>query len=251
MTKISVELLRAKFPVEKFTLYGECIVVPGIEFDPDWEVILVDQGYKCVNTDVDGVQVTLVRLKKPAAEGEKVVFKPPAGSSREQGRFVRKGLVTAASVGEFRKEIEQESGLRRVLKGKDTPLGPRWTEVQYKLLMKLWGQHKKVREIAAKFPDRSGHAVTCALARLKNSGAIKPRWVCKRRSKREIVEPPTPQPPVDVPVQVPVPIARPETAEKRGPSVPSISTTISVCINVDCSNKEAVENLLRFLKEVS
>jgi hypothetical protein len=195
------------------------------------------------------VQVTLVPLKKRGGEGEKVVFEPPAGSSREQGRFVRKGLVTAASVGEFRKEIEQESGLRRVLKGKDTPFGPRWTEDQYKLLIKLWEKGGKVNDIAAKFPDRSGHAVTCALQRLKQSGAIKPRWVCKRRSKREIVEPPIPQPAqksVDAPVHPP----EPEQAEKRGPSVPSISTNVNIDVHCDCSNKEAVENLLRFIKEL-
>jgi hypothetical protein len=253
MTKISVDLLRAKFPVQKFTLYGECIVVPGTQFDPDYEAILADQGIKCVNTDVDGVQVTLVRLKKPAGEGEKVVFEPPAGLPGEQGRFVRKGIVTAASVGEFRKEIEQESGLRRVLKGKDTPLGPRWTEVQYKLLMKLWGQHKKVREIAEKFPDRSGHAVACALARLKNRGAIKPRWVCKG-SKREIpAEPSTPQPSVHTPVDTPMSpetIAGPGPAEKRQPLVPSISTVVNINVHCDCSNYESVKILLAFLKEV-
>jgi hypothetical protein len=164
MTKISVELLRAKFPVEKFTLYGECIVVPGIEFDPDWEVILVDQGYKCVNTDVDGVQVTLVRLKKPAAEGEKVVFKPPAGSSREQGRFVRKGLVTAASVGEFRKEIEQESGLRRVLKARwvDCSSGDYRHEWNVETGKNLYQEeHVSQKNLSGETEERVSHTLRC------------------------------------------------------------------------------------------
>lgn len=56
--------------------YGECIVVQGDRFDPDWEAELGDQGFRCHFTDLDMRAVTLVQLKKAVAEG-KVVYVPP------------------------------------------------------------------------------------------------------------------------------------------------------------------------------
>jgi hypothetical protein len=106
--------------------------------------------------------------------------------------------------GRLKAPLESQAGLQRVLKGKDTPLGPHWTEDEYKLLIKLWNERKKVREIAAKFPTRSGHAVGSALCRLKNSGAIKPRWTQKKNrftppappSKPPSTPPSTPEAPI-------------------------------------------------------
>jgi len=203
---MTIEELKAKYPTEKFTLYGECIVVPGTEFDPDFEVDLGEQGFECVNTDIDGEHVTLVQLGKHAGVGKKIVH-----------RLVKRETQTTAHDEISASNIQEQAGLKRVLKGKDSPLGPRWTEDQYKLLIKLWNGHKKLREIATKFPDRSGHAVAAALARLKNSGAIEPRWTQKNRfSKSEI---------------------------GSGESV--------INIRIDCGNVAALEIASKFLMELS
>ena len=75
--KVSIEELKARFgPPLAVAPYGECLVVQGAEFDPDWEVYLGDEGYKCFFTDLDGHPVTLVRLKRVVPEG-KVVYVPP------------------------------------------------------------------------------------------------------------------------------------------------------------------------------
>ena len=34
---ITVDELRQKFPTEAIAPYGDCIVVPGDQFDPGWE----------------------------------------------------------------------------------------------------------------------------------------------------------------------------------------------------------------------
>jgi hypothetical protein len=114
--------------------------------------------------------------------------------------------------GRLKAPLESQAGLQRVLKGKDTPLGPRWTEDDYKLLIKLWNERKKIREIATKFPGRSGHAVGSALGRLKNSGVIKPRWAQKKNrfSKVGAESESAPMQPsldksADTPVDTPVP----------------------------------------------
>jgi hypothetical protein len=215
--------LKERFGVRHVLGRGPCVVIPRGQWNVIWEEGLRGLGVAFeFNVDLPGGdRCTVVRLQAEKL-GEKVVFEPPG----------------------------EEAGLRRVLKGKDTPLGPAWTEDDYKLLIKLWNKKLKVREIAEKFPGRSGHAVAAAVARLKLSGVVKPRWVCKRRSKREIVEPLTPQPSVPTPIDASVPVAGPEPAEKRQPLVPSISTVVNIDVHCDCSNKEAVENLLRFLKEV-
>lgn len=133
------------------------------------------------------------------------------------------------------KETQEKIGLRRVLKGKDTPLGPRWTEDSYRLLIELWLKGKKIREIAAEFPDRSGHAVGAALARLKNSGVIKPRWTQKkdRFEKKQAVG--TPQEPQEHPSE----------------SKPNLVCNLSIHIEAkSASSIKAVLVLLKALREL-
>ena len=60
-----LEDLKLKFPVRDVAPYGNCIVVPGDEFDPDWEAELDEQGYSIIETDFGdpAKPVTLVKLK--------------------------------------------------------------------------------------------------------------------------------------------------------------------------------------------
>jgi hypothetical protein len=277
---ISVDELKQKFPVKDVPPYGECIVILGVEFDPDWETELGDRGYKCINTGIDSKQVTLVQLKKSVVEeGEKVVYVPPATvkaspfqrwSSEEDEKLVelwnakltvkeigakfpsrgetavkdrlsrlrskrkvksrnapQSRRVTMSQSDNVTKSPQEQVGLQRVLKGKDTPLGPRWTEDEYKLLIKLWNERKKIREIAAKFPSRSGHAVGSALGRLKNSGAIKPRWSQKKNRLSKVGAEPEPapmQPSADKSVHAPAPV----TLDKLASDVKGILDVLDV-----------------------
>jgi transposase-like protein len=66
--KLDVEELKKRFSVRTVPPYGQCIVIPGSEFDPDWEVYLDDQGYRCFMTTLDGSPMTLVRLSKKESE---------------------------------------------------------------------------------------------------------------------------------------------------------------------------------------
>jgi hypothetical protein len=73
---ITFEELSARFPVQNVAPYGECVVVPGAEFDPDWEVYLGDQGCRCRFTDLDQRPVVLVQRKNALGAKEIVVYKP-------------------------------------------------------------------------------------------------------------------------------------------------------------------------------
>lgn len=68
MKEFSIEKLKEMFPVQNVAPYGDCVVVPGSKFDPDWEAHLGDQGYKCFPTDLDQKPVTLVQLKPMKAK---------------------------------------------------------------------------------------------------------------------------------------------------------------------------------------
>jgi hypothetical protein len=228
--EITIEQLKEKFPVKNVAPYGNCVVVPGEDFDPDLTVTLWDK-YKltCFDAVLDFKPVTLVQLK-------------PVDSPLEHDDKVTKlqsdhKIATAPP--------PEEAGLQRVLKGgKDTPLGPRWTEDEYKLLIKLWNEQKKVREIAAKFPDRSGHAVVAALARLKNSGAIKSRWTQKKGRFSKIMdraEPPAPSGEKMTLKGSPVPPA---------PSTPVINTSLTIQLNVNCNDGKAVANFLKIIEKL-
>ena len=65
---IKFDELKQRFPIENVPPYGECIIIPGAEFDPDWEGLLDEQGYGCVFTDFGEKRVTLVLTKKRQAE---------------------------------------------------------------------------------------------------------------------------------------------------------------------------------------
>jgi len=76
---ISFEELSQKYPIQNVAPYGACVVVPGAEFDPDWEVALGDQGYRCIMTDLDMRPVTLVQRKDARSnesKDEKLVYAP-------------------------------------------------------------------------------------------------------------------------------------------------------------------------------
>jgi hypothetical protein len=150
---ITLEELKAKFPVRDVRPYGKCIVIPGAEFDPDWEVFLGDQGYKCHMSDIYGKPVTLVKLKRAGeSEGEKEVYQPhrqpPSPWQNPESR---------------------------------------WKAEEDELIIALWNQKQNVLEIHTelrkRFPNRTKYAVKCRVSRLIKAGKIHGRWHHKEEHK--------------------------------------------------------------------
>ena len=76
-TIISIDVLKTRFgPAVNIAPYGECLVIHGVDFNPDWEAELGDLGYKCFLTNINERPVTLVKLKKAVPDG-KAVYVPP------------------------------------------------------------------------------------------------------------------------------------------------------------------------------
>jgi len=217
---VLIDELKVKFPRQTFSFYGECLVVPGAEFDPDWEDSLAEQGYKCILTDVDGKPVTLVRVDRKAGEGEKIVYSP-------------KPEVAVA------KPTAPALHLKRKM----------WTEEEDSELIKLWNLKPKLKtwEIASKFPPRSVAAVQCELTRLQRNGKIKPRWTKKKQKIPEVKAPPK------TPIVPTGPEAEPaKDSLTKEPIRPSqFNVAINIQVSVDCSNSQAMESVLKFLKELS
>jgi hypothetical protein len=156
---ISVDELKQRFgPSLSVAPYGECLVIQGSEFDPDWEADLGDQGFACHFGDLDGRPVTFVQLKKAVAPG-KVVYVPPATAKQVQGN---------GEVKEVEKKVENEENKR-----------VNWQPEEDALLISLWNQGSSIPDIAVKveekYPSRKGNSANMRLKRLRIVGQIQPR----------------------------------------------------------------------------
>ena len=145
--KVSIAELKEKFgPSHDVAPYGECIVVQGTEFNPDWEAELGDQGYKCHFGDLDGHAVTFVQLKKAVGEG-KAVYVPAKMPEVDSGASNR----------------DREN----------------WQPVEDAFLVSLWNQGLTIPEITKKveekYPSRKGNSANMRLKRLRLAGKIQPR----------------------------------------------------------------------------
>ncbi len=173
MKGVSIEELKQRFgPPLSVAPYGECLIVQGAEFDPDWEVALGDQGFKCFNVTLDAHPVTLVQLKKRVAEG-KVVYIPPAKSPKDaRSNSVIDGEKEVEKMEKNEpKKAERTEALRERKQGGKRGLN--WTPKEDAELLKTydklvsegkrWGM---VKVFAEKFPDRLGNAAYQRLKRL-------------------------------------------------------------------------------------
>ncbi len=104
---VSALELMAKFgPALEVAPWGSCLVVQGVEFDPDWEAELADQGYNCHEGIQDDYPVTYIQLEKLVAS-EKAVYVPPSTPKKD---FVnksgfQKGQLVSSSRNTKRKEV--------------------------------------------------------------------------------------------------------------------------------------------------
>ena len=149
MKEISIQELTEKFgPSLNMPPWGECLVVPGTEFDPDWEVSLGDAGYRCHFTSLDSRAITAVQLKKSVAVG-KMVYVPERAAAQ-----------AISSNGEV-KILEK-------IRGKGCLKGPEWDDEQVSLLLILWEKHKNLpkerRAVElAKLPEFKGRSASSIL----------------------------------------------------------------------------------------
>lgn len=170
---VSIDELKQRFgPAVNVAPYGECIVIQGVEFDPDWEAELGDKGYTCHFTDLDGHAVTLVQLKKAVAEG-KVVYVPPP---------------KPAVIPEVHSNDVEVKETEKVEKRKYVLRGPAWTDEDEVELLKEHDRlvsegmtrnfHKAIARLP-KFKNRTVSAVEQKLKKLlrkrrKNEGTASP-----------------------------------------------------------------------------
>lgn len=154
---VSVEELKQKFPVKDVPPYGTCIVVPGPDFDPDWEAELDDQGFRCVFTDLDQKAVTLVRLAE---------------------------------------KLGSESVEREVSRSPSRALSKYWSSEEDKVLVKLWNEGDLIEKMTPSFPGRTEAAIRLRIQRLEKYGKIKKRtrrqlradYGFKKKFPRKIVD---------------------------------------------------------------
>jgi hypothetical protein len=237
-----IEELRAKYPTTNVAPYGECIIVPGKEFDPDWEGILGDQGYNCIETDIGEKPFMLVKLEREDVEGletkeesvtlvkaqeEKkgplVNLQSKVWSKDDDERLLKRmrdlpGTIEQKCV-QLTEEFKGRSPaaihqkyvkLHRGLKKERKPAGAvssvkRWSEQETQMLIDLWDKGAKVPEIMTSFPGRTRDSVAMHIDVLQKAGTIKPRWKAGKGQRPKTEK----EPSVDTSVSTPVPTKTP------------------------------------------
>ena len=158
---VSIVELTEKFgPTLNVPPFGECIVIQGPEFDPDWEAELGDLGFNCHFGSLDNHAVTFVQLKKSVAPG-KVVYVPPPKP------------VVLPEVKSNEKEVKETEKIAE--RKKYSLKGPSWIpEVEVELLKEYdrlvseglkYGSYKVLVKLP-RFKDRSSNAIRQKLKRL-------------------------------------------------------------------------------------
>jgi hypothetical protein len=170
------ELKQLKYPIKDVAPYGECIVVPGDKFDPDWEGELDDQGISIVETDFGdpSTPVTLVQLKKPIADVQ-----------------VKKPAVGVATPNEEKPIMPGIRNVRETAKvARNKKYGDDWQPDEDSLLLDLHNKHlpyyKISEQIREKFPRRTEHAIFYRIYVLMQQGKLQRRFERReQKSKKE------------------------------------------------------------------
>lgn len=148
---ITLEDLKQRFPLQNVPPYGECVVVPGKDFDPDWEAMLDDAGYGCVFTDVNRQPVTLVLTIKRHGESRKTVYEPRAKPQKVSVKSAMKG--PAWSQEDEDRLIKRVSELKGSLEGKIRIL---IKEFQGRSVNGLLQKFKKLAKAGRALPGKRG-----------------------------------------------------------------------------------------------
>jgi ribosomal protein S27E len=174
MKNVTFEELSTQYPIEDVAPWGSCLIVPGAEFDPDWEVTLGDQGFRCHFTDLNGKAVTLVQKRKAVPDG-KVVYVPPRNTQTQSNKVLEV------------KEMEKKTDIVRARARGGNNWQNVWRIEEDELLISLWNREPKLtvpkiaEEFRAKFSERSPGAISNRISALQQKGRINPRWQLKKR----------------------------------------------------------------------
>lgn len=229
---VSVEDLRRRYGVLDVTGLGKCVPVPLVDFDVGWDEELLAQGIEC-----------------HAERGCVYVVLPEE-------------VVSEGGVKKVEK-VEKESESKKTLR--DEMLAKKWQPEEDELLIKLYNQGLNYEEIAKRireqFPTRTLGRVTNHIFTLQQQDKIKPRQPEKApKSKpgpkkgshhkdKELPagpEPPTPAPKPKVSLESPknLPGVPAESSQ------PTINTTLTIQLTVDCNNTGAVNNFLQIIERM-
>lgn len=162
---VSIEELKQKFgPVRDVAPYGPCIIVPGSEFNPDWEAELDDQSVKVFLASLDQRPVTLVQVKKPVG-----VMTP--NEERAPGRT--------------EKQREPKRDIAKV--ARHEKYGDDWRPEEDALLIRLHSEerlpyYKISEQMHEKFPARTEHAVFFRIYALMQQGKLQRRFERRKQT---------------------------------------------------------------------
>jgi len=149
------------------------------------------------------------------------------------------------SVVSLRQKFYKLTGLKGSSKRKPRPrpelLHVPWTPKEDELLIELWNRRLIASAIAQKLPGRSLEAVHNRLGTLQNLKRIKPRW----KQKPKIQEPKE-----SSNVTEPKSTSTPVHAPTSTPTVPVINTTLTIQLNVNCNDGNAVANFLKIIEKM-
>jgi hypothetical protein len=81
LKEVTIEELKDRFIVRDVPPYGFVVMIPGCDFDPDWEALLEEEGFGCVFTEINSEKFTLVKLEKEEGE-EETATRPEVGRRR-------------------------------------------------------------------------------------------------------------------------------------------------------------------------
>ena len=155
---ISLDELKLRFPVHDVRPYGQCVIVPGKEFDPDWEAFLDEAGYGCIFTDINGKAVTLVLTIKRHGDSRRTVYEPRAEPrSPEPTRKHPSGL--SAMKGPAWSREDEDRLVKRIGELTGTPkekFGSLAEEFKGRSLMALKQKFKKLVEAGRAQPEKRG-----------------------------------------------------------------------------------------------
>jgi hypothetical protein len=129
------ETLKNKYPIQQIAMYGDCIIIPIVEFGDDWEKRLKEEGYMSHIVQINYVGRWAVQLRKAEVYKKEPFPDPP-------------------------KEKSSKKEILAINRNKAD-----WTKEEKDRLMKRWSEVTpptalgKARELQKEFPERSEHAI--------------------------------------------------------------------------------------------
>jgi hypothetical protein len=129
------ETLKNKYPIQQIAMYGDCIIIPIVEFGDDWEKRLKEEGYMSHVVQINYVGRWAVQLRKAEVYKKEPFPDPP-------------------------KEKSSKKEILAINRNKAD-----WTKEEKDRLMKRWSEVTpptalgKARELQKEFPERSEQAI--------------------------------------------------------------------------------------------